>query len=281
MSIKAMTWVWEHYAGNSTKKLLMLSIADHAGDDGRNAYPSEHRLALRTNLSVRHVRRLVHELEKSGDLVVEWGGGRKHTNIYNLTFRECVDPHTNDADGPDEQPGHLTQETRTSDTETRTNGARNPDIVMSSEPRNPIEPSIELREAHSRQNPESQPVAEETPVAFEAPVPETDSPPPGTASNGAHVAPKAKKTTSPSTVSEEFRVRMREKHPGLAVDEHIDEALAHKAAKNWGNVELYVQNWLRREKKNDNRAPSANARSPARRAEINADPETYSFFGGR
>ena len=74
---------------------------------------------------------------------------------------------------------------------------------------------------------------------------------------------------------------MRQKHldEGFDVDTEIDRALNHEAVLKAIKVELYVQNWLRRQAQWESERPRANARTPARRAEINADPDTYAFFG--
>ena len=74
---------------------------------------------------------------------------------------------------------------------------------------------------------------------------------------------------------------MREKYPALDVDSEIDAALNHTAVKKAISTSLYVQNWLRRAEQWRQERPSPTARAPAKRPEINADPDTYSFFGGR
>ena len=72
---------------------------------------------------------------------------------------------------------------------------------------------------------------------------------------------------------------MRRKHPALQVDDQVDAALNHKAVLKYRNVEQYVQNWLLKAQKWADEALGAKARSPASRPQIDADPNTYSFFG--
>lgn len=83
MSIKVMTWVWDHAPVAGTELLLMLAIADQADDHGRNAWPSVQTLAQRTRLDQRTVQRVVKRLVAGGTLVVHSGGGRR-SNRYEI-----------------------------------------------------------------------------------------------------------------------------------------------------------------------------------------------------
>ena len=69
MSVKLMTAVWENGPANSSQRFVLLAIADHAGDDGRNAYPSIETLARKTALSERTVMRAIDGLIASGYLL--------------------------------------------------------------------------------------------------------------------------------------------------------------------------------------------------------------------
>ena len=60
-----MSWVWEQDLP-TTKKMLLLAIADHADDDGDNAWPSKARLATKVGVMPGHVRRMLRELEDDG-----------------------------------------------------------------------------------------------------------------------------------------------------------------------------------------------------------------------
>jgi hypothetical protein len=82
MSIRVMTAIWEYSSHKGAALLLMLAIADHASDDGTNAYPSVRRLAQRTRLSERTVQRTIQECEASGELVVNRPDTREHRPNY-------------------------------------------------------------------------------------------------------------------------------------------------------------------------------------------------------
>jgi hypothetical protein len=99
MSIRVMTAVWEYSSHKGAALLLMLAIADHAGDDGTNAYPSVRRLAQRTRLSERTVQRTIQECEASGELVVNRPDVREHRPNYytirldRLSMGDTTDTH--------------------------------------------------------------------------------------------------------------------------------------------------------------------------------------------
>jgi hypothetical protein len=81
MSIKIMNAVWHLSKQKAALLLLMIAIADNANDDGE-AWPGMHYLAQKTRMSERQTQRLVHNLEKSGELLVERGGGRGNAHRY-------------------------------------------------------------------------------------------------------------------------------------------------------------------------------------------------------
>lgn len=65
--------------------LLLVAIAERAGDDGRGAYPSLATLAAETRLSRRSVMRLLAELEASGDLAILRQPGKGNSYLVTLT----------------------------------------------------------------------------------------------------------------------------------------------------------------------------------------------------
>lgn len=94
MSIKAMTWVWEHSPEKSTRLLLLLAIADHCDDEGV-CYPSVARLAKKCRVGVRRVQQVIEALKRTGELGVaigrgvEFNGGK--TNRYYLNgYRQSL-----------------------------------------------------------------------------------------------------------------------------------------------------------------------------------------------
>lgn len=86
MSVEQMGLVWKLDL-DSNKKLVLLAYADHADDEGDRVYPSIARVAYKTGMSPRHVKRLSHELVSLGLMeLVEEGGGRGNPNRYRLTL---------------------------------------------------------------------------------------------------------------------------------------------------------------------------------------------------
>jgi hypothetical protein len=93
MSVKVMTWVWEHSPVAGNERLVLLAVADSA-DDGRNAWPSVATLARKTRLDPRTVQRVVRRLRDGGHLAVATAAGRGGANVYAVLMngpREVVD----------------------------------------------------------------------------------------------------------------------------------------------------------------------------------------------
>lgn len=146
MSVQAMGWVLEHSRSQTGTRLVLMAIANHADADGRNAWPSQKRIAQEARVSVRTVRRAVDELVEMGELAVrEYEGasrGRGRTHYYELSgYIATIEPRT---DCPP-----FDSDTRTSATETRTNETPNPDtggLQTVLEPS--VEPSSSSSSAH-------------------------------------------------------------------------------------------------------------------------------------
>lgn len=106
MSIKAMTYVWEHseHAGNAL--LLMLAIADMA-DEAGDCFASQGYLARRIRSNKEYVRDVIKKCETSGELVVFEGKGTKTvygwTNRYRVVMPEK--PMTYNGDSPRKPTG--------------------------------------------------------------------------------------------------------------------------------------------------------------------------------
>ena len=84
MSVACMSWVFTHSTAAGADRLLLLAIADHAGDDGGDAWPSVPTLARKTGTSERTVQRGLSRLEAGGHLAVERCAGRGGTNRYRV-----------------------------------------------------------------------------------------------------------------------------------------------------------------------------------------------------
>lgn len=67
MSVRVMTWAWAVDCASSGEKLVLLALADHAGEDG-TCYPSSGALAEKTGLGNSTVRHHLDALEERGVL---------------------------------------------------------------------------------------------------------------------------------------------------------------------------------------------------------------------
>ena len=106
MSIKAMTWVWEHCTECSTSLLMLLAMADHCNDEGV-CFPSVGRLADKCRITVRRAQQIIETLKQDGDLGVLIGKGVEAnggwTNRYFLNrYRESMGlpPVLNSSESP-------------------------------------------------------------------------------------------------------------------------------------------------------------------------------------
>lgn len=76
-----MSAVWDRKDLDPSERLVMLSLADHADDDGY-CYPSIKRLCERSSLSERTVQSTIKKLVGRGFLTVNYGAGRNGTNVF-------------------------------------------------------------------------------------------------------------------------------------------------------------------------------------------------------
>lgn len=81
MSLDATQWAWQQRAITPTQKLVLLSMADRAGEN-HDCWPSIARLSLDTGLSDRAVQKNIKELVEKGLLRIE--ERRSKTNKYIL-----------------------------------------------------------------------------------------------------------------------------------------------------------------------------------------------------
>ena len=81
MSIRIMSAVFESETLGPTERLIMLSLADHADDEGR-CYPSIDRLSRRTGLSERAVQTNIGKLRDQGYIKVVLRGCKGRSNLY-------------------------------------------------------------------------------------------------------------------------------------------------------------------------------------------------------
>lgn len=81
MSVKVMSAVWERDDLDASERLVMLSLADHADDEGV-CYPSIARLCKRTSIKERAVQSAIKRLCERGFLTIQRGAGRNGTNLF-------------------------------------------------------------------------------------------------------------------------------------------------------------------------------------------------------
>ncbi len=87
MSLHATSYVLSRRFGNQIRKLLMIAIADFAGEDGR-AWPSIDTLANRAECSRRSVQEHLNILVEQGELEIRPNAGRSGTNLYRIIFKK-------------------------------------------------------------------------------------------------------------------------------------------------------------------------------------------------
>lgn len=86
MSGRLMGEVFARSRHGGIELLMLLAIAEHANDDGSNAYPSVPSLAAKCRTSVRYAHRVLAGLRASGELQVQANGGPHGTNVYRITL---------------------------------------------------------------------------------------------------------------------------------------------------------------------------------------------------
>ena len=74
MSIRLMSEVWKTDLP-TVEKMVLLVIADHATDEGTDAWPSQATMATKASISIRTVQRTVNSLVAKGYLWMEKGAG--------------------------------------------------------------------------------------------------------------------------------------------------------------------------------------------------------------
>lgn len=87
MSLAATNYVLKRRFGNQTRKLLMIVLADYAGELGES-WPSIDTLATKAECSRRSVQEHLSTLEKAGEILIYPNAGPKGTNRYRIVFRK-------------------------------------------------------------------------------------------------------------------------------------------------------------------------------------------------
>lgn len=89
-----MSWVWDQELPPNGK-IVLLAIADHADDTGRNAYPSHKTLARKTGYGERQIKKIIDALVSTGVLSVSVADlphlrGDRKPNLYEIHMHEPV-----------------------------------------------------------------------------------------------------------------------------------------------------------------------------------------------
>lgn len=90
MSVHAVKWAWSQQVGNSTRKLVLVALADHSNSDGE-CWPSLARVAEFAECDERTVRRHIVALENGGFVVREGRRPRSDGYFGMRTYRLLMD----------------------------------------------------------------------------------------------------------------------------------------------------------------------------------------------
>ena len=88
-----MTAVWDREDLSSTQKLVLLSLADWANDEGL-CWPSIDRLAIKTSMAGRSVQRIIRDLESMGFVRRDEVLGKGNRYWISIPLTECHPCHS-------------------------------------------------------------------------------------------------------------------------------------------------------------------------------------------
>jgi hypothetical protein len=121
MSVRVLTWVWDHSASQGTDRLVLLALADSADDSG-SCWPSMLTISRKAKVSERTARRAIRTLEDAGEVRSVRGGGMT-SNRYRIMLDPRVqvvpdnpgqsDPPVNVTPGTDDRGGQSDPATKT------------------------------------------------------------------------------------------------------------------------------------------------------------------------
>lgn len=139
------SWCWRHSKSKGTDRLVLISIADMADDDGDNAFPSYPTIAERCGgISIKTVQRSAQRLAELGELAIQVHGGPAREGITNQRSNRYSFPAYKAHEKWSQSvlsSGGPGVEDRTSEAEDRTSEARRPDTAMSAYPS--LDPSLD------------------------------------------------------------------------------------------------------------------------------------------
>jgi DNA-binding transcriptional regulator PaaX len=87
VSVQAIEWVLKHSRAAYSARLVLIVLAHHADDDGRDSYPSIGTIAREAGLGESTIRGALERLKALGE-IVETGLGPRRTR----SFQVLLDP---------------------------------------------------------------------------------------------------------------------------------------------------------------------------------------------
>jgi hypothetical protein len=99
MSVRVTSWVWENTKAEGAELLVLLALAEHAGNDG-SCYPSMRRIAERARLSLRGAQTAMRALEAKGAIRTSRNTGPKGCNRYTVLMHATDSVPRADAASP-------------------------------------------------------------------------------------------------------------------------------------------------------------------------------------
>lgn len=148
MSVHVLSWVLRSSEETLGRRLVLIVLADHAHDDGSEAWPSVETIAREARLSTRQVQRCLRDLEAAGS-IRKTGTSRTGTSVFAVVMQAAEG-----GDNLSERGRHIVPVGATSD------AGRGDD--MSPEPsleQPPKESSVELARASLPRSVDRKPVA--------------------------------------------------------------------------------------------------------------------------
>jgi hypothetical protein len=105
MSVQALAWVLDHSRSENTARLVLMSLANHAGVDGASAYPSIATMARQARCGESTVRKALETLQSLGELE-ETGTGPKGTRCFRINMEAGVAGEREVRPRPGQKPPH-------------------------------------------------------------------------------------------------------------------------------------------------------------------------------
>lgn len=99
MSVRVLSWVWDHGPTDRSELLVLLALADYADDCGV-CFPSMQSVADKARMTERGVQKIIARMVEQGILVVQTGGGRGGCNRYKIVrpVAKNPEPHSENGD---------------------------------------------------------------------------------------------------------------------------------------------------------------------------------------